>query len=210
MSVILPLIDEETSSIRITKYIPYPDYATEIGYLTSAACELFISGSCDEMYPYQQKIAAMCPVYEDRIINVIYDPEERLDKSALVEWLECENMACVIPSSGHAQDIMARVMDQRSVHKAYFVDIPPAMMDEDKVCEFYSVIETLKNGSAYDKRDRFRKIRFDRPQVFLFTNSLPDFNMLARDRWRIMRVTQDRDLKIIRPQDENVSGCTCK
>lgn len=153
-----------------------------------------------ELYPWQQKVFALCEELDDRNINIIYDVHGNLGKSIFAEYLEYHNKAVEIPPFRQMEDIMACVMDLK-VSSAYLIDMPRAMK-KDKLGEFYSGIESLKNGIAYDKRYNFRKMRFDRPQVFVFTNILPDFNLLSRDRWRIMRVTADKDLERYFPMEE--------
>lgn len=88
---------------------------------------------------------------------------------------------------------MACVMDQK-ISTAHLVDMPRAVK-KDRLGEFYSGNESLKNGLEYDKRYNFRKIRFDWSHVFVFTNTLPDFILLSRDHWRVMRVTPNKDLE---------------
>lgn len=64
----------------------------------------------------------------------------------------------------------------------------PRGMKKDKLGEFYAGIEIIKNGVAYDKRYTAKKIRFDRPNIFVFTNMLPVFELLSKDRWCILEV----------------------
>jgi len=76
--------------------------------------------------------------------------------------------------------------------KAYLIDMPRGMKKE-KLAGFYSGLEALKNGTMYDKRHSFRKRRIDRPQIWVFTNHIPDVTLMSRDRWIIYQMTEERD-----------------
>ena len=64
----------------------------------------------------------------------------------------------------------------------------PRGMKKDKLGDFYAGIEVIKNGVAYDKRYTAKKTRFDRPRIFVFTNTLPVFELLSKDRWQVWEV----------------------
>jgi hypothetical protein len=59
------------------------------------------------------------------------------------------------------EDIMEFVMNFKA-YPSYSVDMPRGMK-KDKLGEFYSGLECLKNGYAYDKRYEGKRRRFDRP-----------------------------------------------
>lgn len=147
----------------------------------------------------------MCEELDDRHINIIYDVRGNLGKSIMCEYLEYEGLAFEIPPFRLMEDIMAFIMNFK-VYPCYMVDMPRGMK-KDKLGEFYSGLETLKNGLAYDKRYEGKKIRFDRPQIFVFTNSLPDFNLMSPDRWRVMETTADKDL-VLWAEDEAIEDNT--
>lgn len=68
----------------------------------------------------------------------------------------------------------------------------PRGMKKDKLADFYSGIEVIKNGVAYDKRYTAQKIRFNRPRVFVFTNTLPEFNLMSKDRWKVWTLYENQ------------------
>jgi hypothetical protein len=145
-----------------------------------------------ELYPWQQKVLDMVKTYDERKINVIYDTEGGLGKSVFVEWLEFKDLAFEVPPFRQMEDIMAFVMSFK-IYPAYLIDMPRGMK-KDKLGEFYSGIESIKNGLAYDKRYEGKKKRFDRPAVVIFTNTLPDFNLLSRDRWVVWKADKEHDI----------------
>lgn len=146
-----------------------------------------------DLRPWQDTVLSWCSQEDDRSIKVIYDTIGNSGKSIFSEFLEYKGLALEIPPMRHMEDIMQCVMGQH-IAKAYLIDMPRAMK-KDKLGDFYSGLEALKNGIAYDKRYAFKKVRFDRPQVIVFTNTLPDFNMLSADRWEIWEMHLDYALK---------------
>jgi hypothetical protein len=146
-----------------------------------------------EYYPWQVKVMEIVKQYDERAIHIIYDQHGDLGKSVFCEYLEYTDHGFEIPPFRQMEDIMAFVMNFKPA-KAYLVDMPRGMK-KDKLGEFYSGLESLKNGFAYDKRYEGRKLRFDRPQIIVFTNHLPDFNLMSKDRWRVWETTPNKDIK---------------
>ena len=81
---------------------------------------------------------------------------------------------------------MNMVMD-RPISQCYFIDMPRSL-PKTKLNQFYSGIEELKNGHAWDARYHFKEKYFDSPNVWIFANEIPDKNLLSRDRWLIWEI----------------------
>lgn len=145
-----------------------------------------------ELYPWQQQVKQMCIEEDDRTIKLIWDPRGAAGKSIMAEYLEYNRVAYEVPAMRLMEDIMQCVMSIRT-YKCYLIDMPRAMK-KDKLCDFYSGLEALKNGVAYDKRYSFKKKRFDRPQVIVFSNRLPQWDFLSLDRWQVWQMNPDRSL----------------
>lgn len=64
-------------------------------------------------------------------------------------------------------------------------------MKKDKLGQFYAGLECLKNGYMYDKRYSFKRRRIDRPQIWVFTNTLPAWELMSMDRWQVYEMTAD-------------------
>lgn len=145
-----------------------------------------------ELRPYQRKLLEFARTFDMRKIDIIYDPVGNLGKSLFVEYMEYEGLAEEIPPYRLMDDIFQWVCT-RPIKPCYVVDMPRGMK-KDKLGDFYSGLEVLKNGVAYDKRYNATKIRFNRPRVFVFTNTLPEFSLMSRDRWNIWEVQPDYDM----------------
>lgn len=145
-----------------------------------------------DLYPWQQDVMNWLNAPNDRWIDIIYDPLGNCGKSIFAEYLE---------STGHAEDIppmreMEKIMGwvaTRPIKKLYTVDMPRGMK-KDKLGEFYSGLECIKNGRAYDWRHQAASIRFDRPRIVVFTNMLPDLELMSIDRWKLWRMQPDHSL----------------
>lgn len=68
-------------------------------------------------------------------------------------------------------------------------------MKKDKLADFYTGIEVIKNGVAFDKRYTAKKIRFNRPRIVVFTNTLPILSLMSQDRWNLTFVDKNFDLQ---------------
>lgn len=144
------------------------------------------------LYPWQQSVVDYLQTWEDRKILCIVQPAGDCGKSGFAEYLEYHDLANEIPPMNDMQDIMACVMSFKN-KKAFVIDMPKAMK-KDKLGPFFAGLECLKNGLAYDKRYSFKKMRFDRPHIIVFTNTPPDTDLLSPDRWDFRQI-YDLELK---------------
>lgn len=132
--------------------------------------------------------------FDLRTIDVIYDIYGNNGKSLFTEYMETvSNTAEEIPPFRAMEDIFQWVHG-RPKKPIYLIDMPRGMK-KDKLAEFYSGIEVIKNGVAYDKRHYPKKTRFDRPRICVFTNHLPVFELLSADRWKVWMITMEGELQ---------------
>lgn len=143
--------------------------------------------------PYQKSIIEISQQFCMRTIDLIYDTTGNCGKSILSEYMEYLGLSEEVPSFRMMDDIFQWVCS-RPIKKSYIVDMPRGMK-KDRLGDFYSGIEVIKNGVAYDKRYHAKKIRFDRPRVFVFTNTLPNLSLMSGDRWKIWIIDKDYTLK---------------
>ena len=147
----------------------------------------------DPFYPWQAQVLAMCNENDDRTIKLIYDVHGNAGKSIFAEYLEYNQMAFELPPLRSMQDIMAVCMCVPA-YKVYLVDMPKAMK-KDKLAELYSGLECLKNGKMYDIRYSYKCRRIDRPQIIVFTNMLPNFDLMVKDRWEVWEMDAFKALR---------------
>lgn len=145
-----------------------------------------------ELRPWQKKLEQICGLEDDRWITIILDKIGNTGKSIMAEYLEYNGLAYEVPPFTAMEDLMQCCMCIPG-QKAYLIDMPRGMKKEN-LASFYAGIEALKNGTMYDKRYQFKKRRIDRPQIIVFTNTIPNISLLSIDRWKCMQITDDYDI----------------
>ena len=166
---------------------PWKD--TDLLLVMTKQLELFGSYT---LFPYQLELKQKSQTFSMRSIDLIYDPMGNKGKSIFSEFMEYHQLAEEIPPYRLMDDIFAWVCS-RPVKKCYIMDMPRGIK-KDKLGDLYAGIEVIKNGVAYDKRYMAKKIRFDRPRIFVFTNRLPEFSLMSKDRWNVWTITEDMEL----------------
>lgn len=139
-----------------------------------------------ELLPWQADILNSREIWDTRTINILYDKTGNIGKSTLATYGGCRGLLRNIPVMNEYRDIMRMIMDTPE-NKLYLIDFPRALTKQSSA-GFWSAIETIKNGYAYDDRYSFREKYFDCPQVWVFTNVLPHEELLSKDRWKYWRV----------------------
>ena len=144
------------------------------------------------LLPWQKSITEKLSEWDTRTINLLYDPKGCIGKSILVGWVRAYKLGRALPPVNDYKDMMRLVCDLPT-SRGYIIDMPRALK-KDKLGGFYSAIESVKDGYAYDDRYTFTEKIFDCPNIWVTSNSLPEFNLLSKDRWRIWEVNQDKEL----------------
>lgn len=140
--------------------------------------------------PWQQSIVEDADIWDTRHINIVYCEHGGTGKTTLKTYVRCHGIGRFIPFVNDYKDMMRIVMDTPKM-KLYLIDIPRAIQ-KDRLFQFYAGIETLKDGYAYDDRYHFKDECFDCPNVWVFTNRMPDRTMLSEDRWRIWDIVDEQ------------------
>ncbi len=139
--------------------------------------------------PWQKDIIDSADIFDARCIDLVYDPIGRIGKGLVKAYVCCSGIGKAIPAINNYKDIIQMVMchEEKQHYKIYFLDLPRALDFKD-MRNFFGAIETIKDGYAFDTRYKFREVYFDSPRVWVMTNSLPDMNLLSKDRWRIWTI----------------------
>ena len=140
-----------------------------------------------ELYPFQQEIIDRCKFdWSPRTVECIIDPVGGKGKSILALYCSVHKIGRQIPPFNNYLDIMACIMDM-PIAKSYFIDFPRSLSKKN-LNEFYSGIESIKNGYCFDKRYHFKEKYFDSPTIYITMNQQPDKSLLSRDRWRLWKL----------------------
>lgn len=142
-----------------------------------------------QLRPWQQKLLDISKVRELRQINVILDRGGNSGKTTFQRYMLWYKHAQMVPFCNDYKDLLRMVMDMPK-SPCYMMDMPRAIK-KDKLGQLYSAIETIKGGYAFDDRYHFKQEMFDPPVMMIFTNYLPDFDMLTADRWVLWKIVED-------------------
>lgn len=156
--------------------------------------------------PFQERVVASADIWDTRHINYIYCPNGNIGKSLLVGYCRAHGIGRALPPVNDYKDLMRMVCDLPT-SKLYLFDMPRSM-NKDKLYSFYSAIETIKDGYAYDDRYSFKEKVFDCPQIWIFANTLPSMAHLSNDRWLIWEVDDNYELQVLSLHNpSNCSSC---
>lgn len=153
------------------------------------------------LWPWQEAVAELAVQWDKRRINVIYDASGNNGKTTFRMHLQFSGLARTIPYCNDYKDLLRMVMDLPTA-PCYFFDLPRAM-GKEKLLQFWSAVETIKDGYAYDDRYSFKEKYFDCPQVFVITNQVPESSMLSNDRWNIWTIIDKKLEKFSPPIEKN-------
>lgn len=158
------------------------------------------------LMPWQQQVWEHLPDFQRREINLIYDKTGNNGKSTLAHLCRIHKNALIIPSVNDAEKIIAatccllRAKELRNP-TALFFDMPRAL-GKDRLFGFYTAIEQIKSGYVYDFRNSYKDWDFDTPQIWVFTNHLPEPDLLSRDRWHIYEIKNNHLVNYEAPPEE--------
>lgn len=142
--------------------------------------------------PFQQAIVNDINTWDKRTINIVYCEGGNKGKSCLVSYLRAYRLGRALPPVNDYKDLLRMVCDLPT-SGLYLFDMPRAM-NKDKMYQFYSAVETIKDGYAYDDRYNFREKSFDSPNIWIFCNVMPEPGLLSMDRWRVWDIDEEYNL----------------
>lgn len=147
-----------------------------------------------ELKEWQRQVVDISEIWDDRSINVIIDENGGIGKSTLALWMLVNKKGRKIPYANCYKDIMRCVMGMPKSN-CYMIDLPKGI-DKSKLAGMYSGIEDVKNGYVWDDRYEWKEEVFDSPNIWVFTNEMPNMNLLSRDRWVLWEVQNEILTKI--------------
>lgn len=149
--------------------------------------------------PWQQQIIDSRDTFNDRQINMIYDPVGNNGKSTLASIAELKYGGLDMPPLNDFKELIGLLcnicMDRnlRQVSPLFF-DLPRAI-DKTRLYGLYSAIEQTKKGKLYDTRYHYKEWWIDSPNIWVFSNIPPDINLLSKDRWIIWTIKDQQLVK---------------
>lgn len=159
-----------------------------------------------KLYPWQQQIIDSAEIFNDREINLIYDPIGNNGKSTVASICELKHNGIDMPPLNDYKELIALACDictdtKNHTPKIMLFDMPRAI-DKTRLYGLYSAIEQIKKGKLYDVRYHYKKWWIDSPVVWVFTNTLPDQQLLSADRWKIWTINNNNLIKYEPPKND--------
>lgn len=147
------------------------------------------------LYTWQKLVIDSSYIFNDRKIDLIYDPKGNSGKSTVAAICELLHNGIDMPPINDFKELIATLCcilsdeNQRSPNIIFF-DLPRAL-DKERLYGLYSAIEQVKKGKVFDQRYHYKKWWFDSPRIWVFSNHLPDMAILSADRWNIWTINNE-------------------
>lgn len=156
-----------------------------------------ISDYLDNLWPYQEKIAATYTERkaQRRIINYVVETGGNCRKSTTCGIGELYHGGLIVPVMGNGDKIMnfcCSYFSERKVRETgpILIDLPRTYRHE-RLEQMYSAIEQIKNGRLWDWRHKTTIWWIDSPVIWVFSNDPPALDALTPDRWRVWKIDPD-------------------
>ena len=159
----------------------------------------------DKLMPFQRQIFDSGEVFDTRSINLIFDTNGNNGKSTISVLCQLMGHGIDMPPVNDANLLVQSLCDICEAKKLrnpspICLDLPRAMA-KDRLYGLYTAIEQIKKGKLYDFRYSYKEWWIDSPQIWVFSNFLPDLDMLSADRWKIWIIDTDKKLVNYRPSE---------
>lgn len=148
-----------------------------------------------KLYPWQRSVIAMALAKKVDPRSIIYIAEEQggKGKSEVTKHLGYHHDACVVPLGLSSAQMKAAICSTHA-RRNYIVDLP---RNNRSYQDIYDTIEEIKRGFVISSfHGKLKNLFFERPNVFVFSNSLPELYRMSFDMWTIYTIdSETRELK---------------
>ena len=153
----------------------------------------------ENLKPFQKSLIEMSKIYDDRVIDVIYDPLGNVGKGFIKKFMYLFEDSHILPSiddyklvNQDANNAVANrikkygpMSDKRNI-KSFVLDLPRGM-EIGAMRSLCQAIETIKDGWLVDWRNKSNTLLIDEPRIFIFTNDIVHLNY-TKDRLKTWRI----------------------
>jgi len=152
-------------------------------------------------FPWQQTVMDMTTIDpDDRSINWVFNSGGNVGKSKFCKYMSFTHNALAL-GFADCGDIL-NLVSKFPGRKLYMFDLTRAKPRIYSTDDLYSTIESIKNGYFINTKYETAQVMMDIPHVWVFSNSLPDFQKLTGDRWCVWTINGAKELKPYSPQSE--------
>lgn len=164
---------------------PWADNDPEPPYIPRQVREM------GELKGWQKDVAKDIGVWDTRHINCVINSGGNVGKSSLAGYLLAHGKGRKVPPMGSYEDLMKLLLSMPQA-SFYLIDIPRGIDTKSKEKKgMYAAIESLKDGYVWDNRYEWKERYFDCPNVWVFTNHVPDVTCLSADRWVFWKIEDE-------------------
>lgn len=138
-----------------------------------------------ELLPWQQQALECLTNQGPRRVTVIIDEHGNHGKTYLRKFLQANHFAEYIPPMAEWKDLMRVCMAKPG--RGYCFDLPRADTIKQKK-GLWMAIESIKDGYLFDDRYTFQEKWIEPPNILVFANEEPPYELLSKDRWDCQRI----------------------
>jgi len=152
-----------------------------------------------KLYTWQRTILTMAKrkYVDPRAIYCIVDEVGGKGKSEIGKRMAYLEDAIVIPLGLSSAQMKAAICSTHA-RKNYLIDLP---RNNKSYQDIYDTIEEIKRGFVISSfHGKLKNLFFERPYVFVFTNTMPDLKLMSFDMWKIYDI--DPETRELRPLDK--------
>lgn len=146
----------------------------------------------ETLRPWQQQIVdATREKPDNRTINWLYDQTGNIGKTTLTKYM-VHKYNEIFANGGSNKDLSCLIAillkngRDMNVIQTFILDLPRS---KSKIS--YNAIEAIKNGMVTSCKYESSSFCFNSPHIWVFSNFMPDFNLMSKDRWKVWIIIND-------------------
>jgi hypothetical protein len=156
-----------------------------------------IHAEVKEWYTHLSAILEEIPKRSDRRIHIVVDHVGNAAKSTFCRQLEAKfPQRTIVMSPGKDADLaccLKKLLSSKTGATVLCYDMPRSKSDGEKdYCSFF-FLESVKNGKVFSPKYDSNQLPLQPMHVVVFRNSLPTFNQLSLDRFRVYEFVRPDD-----------------
>lgn len=145
-----------------------------------------------KLRPWQVQVEDSMNHWDDRKVDIVIDTRGNSGKTTVALHCMLHHSAIRLPMHCDGVKLIQATCNQLMAKKErkpshIFIDMPRALAKE-RLGGLFSAIEIIKAGPVYDERNVYKEWYYDSPRIWVFTNSVPDMNLLSDDRWNMWQL----------------------
>lgn len=141
----------------------------------------------EKWYPWQEAVIELVDAqeYDDRQIWWFWEPNGNVGKTKLTNYLVAVKQCCLVPNKiSDAMHALAKRIDNVDPIDVVIFDVPRSSFGYLN----YAGIEKIKDGQIVSGKYEGCLAIIASPIVIIFANEEPEYDMMSKDRWNVIRI----------------------